>query len=578
MNNETILLLEKYFDVAFAAPDGVKKLRELILSLAMQGKLVPQDPSDQSARELLKEIEAEKSRLVKDGKIKASKPLPEIKPDEVPYDLPKAWEWVRLGDIIFDAKTGIDKGKEFQSESNDYPYFKMNNISNFGYCDFSNVNRINYDGDDYKKYVLRDGDFLFNTRNSKELVGKTCIFQSPNNELWFFNNNILRIEFSYSIEKYFANFWFLSRLGKIELEKLKSATTNVAAIYQGRLVLFPIPIPPLAEQRRIVAKIDELMARCDDLEKLRQVHAQKQITVHTAALNQLLTGKDHNDFKNSWHFITQHFDELYSVKANVTELRKAILQLAVMGKLVPQDPNDQPASELLNAIEAEKNRLVKVGKIKPSKPLPKIETDEFFYDLPKGWEFVRLGQLANEITTGPFGLMIHKSDYITNGVPLINPIHMVNGEIIHDPTVTVTNEKARQLDSHRLFEGDIVMARRGELGRCAIVSKLSDQWLCGTGSFVLRLPSQISRSFILTLFKSKGVRDYLGGNSVGTTMTNLNHGILNKLPIMLPPLAEQHRIVAKIDQLMTLCDELEKQIDIADHKKTNLLNSVMTKV
>ena len=174
--------------------------------------------------------------------------------------------------------------------------------------------------------------------------------------------------------------------------------------------------------------------------------------------------------------------------------------------------------------------------------------------------------------------MIHKSDYITNGVPLINPIHMVNGEIIHDPTVTVTNEKARQLDSHRLFEGDIVMARRGELGRCAIVSKLSDQWLCGTGSFVLRLPSQISRSFILTLFKSKGVRDYLGGNSVGTTMTNLNHGILNKLPIMLPPLAEQHRIVAKIDQFMTLCDELEKQIDIANSKKTNLLNSVMTKV
>ena len=188
---------------------------------------------------------------------------------------------------------------------------------------------------------------------------------------------------------------------------------------------------------------------------------------------------------------------------------------------------------------------------------------------------MRFGELATEITTGPFGSMIHKSDYIENGVPLINPSHMVNGKIIHDQNVTVSAEKAKELDSHKLFEGDIVMARRGEMGRCAIVDTHSHQWLCGTGSFVLRFIRKIDRSYILTLFNTESVRAYLGGNSVGATMTNLNHGILNKMPVPLPPLTEQHRIVAKIDQLMALCDELEKQIDTATRKQTALLNAVM---
>ena len=161
-----------------------------------------------------------------------------------------------------------------------------------------------------------------------------------------------------------------------------------------------IPLPPLAEQRRIVAKIDELMVRCDELEKLKAERNQKQITVHKSALNRLLTAKDYNDFKTSWHFITQHFGELYSVKENVAELRKAILQVAVMGKLVPQDPNDQSVSELLKKIEAEKQKLIKEGKIKASKPLSPIKSDEVSYDLPKGWEWVNLQDLFALVTDG----------------------------------------------------------------------------------------------------------------------------------------------------------------------------------
>ena len=355
MNNETILLLEKYFDVAFAAPDGVKKLRELILSLAMQGKLVPQDPSDQSASELLREIEAEKSRLVKDGKIKPSKPLPEIKPDEVPYDLPKSWEWVRLNNAL-DVRDGTHDTPKYVDVG--YPLITSKNLYT-GELSFEDVRLISVE--DYRKINDRSkvdiGDILFAMIGS---IGNPVIVDCDKE---FSIKNVALFKF-YLTDKPRSRYihYFLKQAQEIMRASSSGAVQSFVSL--GFLRNYLIPIPPIAEQRRIVAKIDELMARCDELEKLRQVHAQKQITVHTAALNQLLTAKDHNDFKTSWHFITQHFGGLYSVKSNVTELRKAILQLAVMGKLVPQDPNDQPASELLKEIEKEKSRLVKEKKLK----------------------------------------------------------------------------------------------------------------------------------------------------------------------------------------------------------------------
>lgn len=566
-NDAAIALLEKHFDIAFAAPDGIKKLRELILSLAMQGKLVPQDPSDQSANELLKEIEAEKKRLVKEGKIKNSKPLPEIKPNEVPYELPKAWKWVRLEEIAnYNGRTNISP-EHIKAET------WLLDLEDIEKDTSRIIYRAKYSERESKstKSTFLKGDVLYG--KLRPYLNKVVV--ADRNGVC--TTEIAPIVLFGGIDSHFLK-WGLKRPEFLGYVNNLMYGVKMPRLGTDSAIMSIHPLPPLAEQRRIVAKIDELMARCDELEKLRGDRDRKQITVHTAALNRLLIAKEQSEFNTAWQFITQHFSELYSVKENVAELRKAILQLAVMGKLVPQDPNDQPASELLKEIEKEKEKLVKEGKIRKFKPLSEIKPDEFPYNLPKGWEFLRLGQLANEITTGPFGLMIHKSDYVENGVPLINPIHMVNGEIIHDPKVTVTNEKAKQLDSHRLFEGDLIMARRGELGRCAIVTEQSDQWLCGTGSFVLRLPFKISRSYILDLFKSQVVRDYLGGNSVGTTMTNLNHGILNKMPLMLPPLEEQRRIVAKIDQLMALCDNLEKQIDNTNSKQTNLLNAVMTKI
>jgi len=566
-------LLEKHFDTAFAAPNGIKKLRELILTLAMQGKLVPQDPNDQTARELLKEIAAEKKRLVKERKIKEPKPLPEIKPEEVPCELPKGWEWVRLGTCMLKITDGTHHSPP-NSENGDFLYISAKNIKDDGVL-LENATYVtkSIHEEIFARCDPEYGDILYikdgattgivtinNLREPFSMLSSVALLKPP--------------------KLIFNKFLFFAMKSPLFYSEMRAEMTGVAItrVTLQKMQNAIIPLPPLTEQRRIVAKIDQLMVRCDELEKLRADHDHKRIAAHTAALNRLLTATESVTFSATWAFITQNFGELYLDKENVAELRKAILQLAVMGKLVPQDANDQPASELLKEIAAAKKRLVKEGKIKTPKPLPEIRPEEVPYEVPKGWEWVRFGELATEITTGPFGSMIHKSDYIENGVPLINPSHMVNGKIIHDQNVTVSAKKAKELDSHKLFEGDIVMARRGEMGRCAIVDTHSHQWLCGTGSFVLRFIRKIDRSYILTLFKAESVRAYLGGNSVGATMTNLNHGILNKMPVPLPPLAEQHRIVAKIDQLMSLCDELENQIEAAACKQTDLLDAVMAQV
>jgi type I restriction enzyme S subunit len=574
MNNETILLLEKYFDVAFAAPDGVKKLRELILSLAMQGKLVPQDPSDQSARELLKEIAAEKNRLVKDGKIKPSKPLPEIKPDEVPYDLPKSWEWVRLGEIAnYNGRTNINP-EQIESET------WLLDLEDIEKDTSRIIYRAKYSERESKstKSTFLKGDVLYG--KLRPYLNKVVVADDDG----ICTTEIVPIVLFGKVDPHFLR-WALKRPAFLDYVNTLMYGVKMPRLGTEQAVESIHPLPPIAEQRRIVAKIDELMARCDELEKLRQVHTQKQITVHNAALNQLLTGKDHNDFKTSWHFITQHFGELYSVKANVTELRKAILQLAVMGKLVPQDPNDQPASELLKEIEKEKQKLITERKIKASKSLPEIKLNEIPYDLPKGWEWVRFGVLIQSMTNGLYKSSKFYSDQSDQGVKIIRMFNIQNGFLDLDK-VKRLEVTPTELENYKLSCNDILVNRVNSLelvGKAALVRNEDLQENLVYEAMNIRVSCFFREtdlpSYANLLLKTINTRSYLieqAKRALG--QVSISQPQVSNLLFPLPPLPEQHRILHKTDQLMTLCDELEKQIDIANSKKTNLLNSVMTKV
>jgi len=240
-------------------------MQKSILQMAIQGKLVPQIPEEGTGEELFQQIQTEKQRLVKAGTIKKEKSLPEITEEEVPFDIPDSWKWVQFGEIANILGTGLVRSSSEQYLTAQYYYFKMNNIGNFdGKCHFDNMNMINATPEEYERYKIEKGDFLFNTRNSRELVGKTAVVPNINLPI-ILNNNILKIRLLGGIIPEYINCFFNSPLGREQLVKFITNTTNVAAIYQKQIVTLYVPLPPLAEQKRIFAKLEEILPLCERL-------------------------------------------------------------------------------------------------------------------------------------------------------------------------------------------------------------------------------------------------------------------------------------------------------------------------
>ncbi|WP_221750795.1 restriction endonuclease subunit S [Pseudomonas luteola] len=383
-------LLTNNLSLLSGAPNGIQKLRVLILELAVRGKLVPQDPNDEPARELLERIARGKKQLSTKEHSKKQKEL--TKSDEKPlFELPDGWVWARLGTLISEAYTGLGKGKSLQGSEYKYPYFKMNNILNKGGYDVSTMTRVNASDEEVKKYKLYPGDLLFNTRNSRELVGKSCVIQSLPEEIVLYNNNILRCNFFEGISAEVLDYWLRSSTGSQLLNLIKSNTTNVCAIYQGNLFELVCPVIPFKEQTRIVAKVNELMALCDRLEAQQTDAESAHARLVQALLDSLTQASDADDFAASWQRLAEHFHTLFTTESSIDALKQTLLQLAVMGKLVPQDPSDEPAAELLKHIAKEKSWLVAEGKSRKQKSLAEISDDEKLFKLPNGWEWSRLG-------------------------------------------------------------------------------------------------------------------------------------------------------------------------------------------
>lgn len=235
--------------------NDLDKLRYKVIEAGICGKLTEQLLDDGNANVLVKQISEEKKQLIKEKKIKATKDVPPVAEDDIPFVIPSNWSWVRFNDIANIVGTGMIRSGQEQYDEADYYYFKMNNIENFtGKCDFSNMTMVNASDDEYGKYKLEEGDFLFNTRNSAELVGKTAVVHNLPSDKILLNNNILKVLFWGNICPDYINYFFISRSGRRQLEQFITSTTNVAAIYQRQIITLAIPLPPVAEQIRIVEK------------------------------------------------------------------------------------------------------------------------------------------------------------------------------------------------------------------------------------------------------------------------------------------------------------------------------------
>ena len=529
---------------------GIKKLRELILELAVRGKLVPQDPNDEPASMLLEQIQEEKARLIAEGKLKKQKTLPPIDDSERPFRLPEGWAFERLGSVLV-FEYGNNLPEKRRTNTGEFPVYGSNGVV----------------GTHSKAFVCESCIVIGRKGSAGALnlcLSKGCCVTDV--AYYCVPPTQLDIHFVFK------------QLHTVGLDKMGKGIKPGLSRNEAYNAI--IGIPPINEQHRIVAKVDELMTLCDQLERQteQQLDAHQQLV--ETLLGTLTQSQNADELAANWQRLAEHFDLLFSGPMGewaVDRLKDSILQLAVMGKLVPQAPNDEPASVLLERIQQEKARLIAEGKIKKQKPLPPISEKEKPFELPSGWSYVHLSEVAVEIGTGPFGSMVHKSEYISGGTPLINPSHMIDDRIVDNAEVSVSTAKAQELSSYTLESNDMVLARRGEVGRCAIVTEREHGWLCGTGSFRLRLGKEINRLFFAIVFRVPSTRLYLAGNSVGTTMVNLNHSILNKLPVALPQLEEQRRIVDKVSALFDLCDSLKLKICAAGETECAICDTLVEK-
>ncbi|MFA6499755.1 MAG: hypothetical protein WCV64_10555, partial [Desulfurivibrionaceae bacterium] len=361
------------------SPHGIKKLRELILELAVRGKLVPQDSNDEPASVLLEKITKEKARLVKEGKIKKQKPLTEISADEKPFPLPDGWEWARLGEI------GRDWGQK--TPDSEFTYIDVSAIDNKVGC----VQTPN---------VL--GASEAPSRARKLVKVGTVIYSTVRPYL----KNISVIDQEYSPEPIASTaFAILHPLQQIPgrfisaylrspvfVRYVESVQTGIAypAINDRQFGGGLIPVPPLAEQHRIVAKVDELMALCDKLEQQQTAGNDTHLTLVETLLATLTTVADPAEFALSWQRIEAHFDTLFTTEESIDQLKQTILQLAVMGKLVSQNPNDEPSKMLLDVPQNVEGK----NKNRPKWSGP-IEEQEKPFQLPASWAWFRLGDLSS---------------------------------------------------------------------------------------------------------------------------------------------------------------------------------------
>ncbi|ELA7388318.1 restriction endonuclease subunit S [Vibrio alginolyticus] len=548
---------------------GVKKLRELILELAVRGKLVPQDANDEPVATLLKQNHIEQSRLTVEENLK-TKASQSILDSEEYILVPETWGRIKLGNL---AKFIDYRGKTPKKLSAGVRLITAKNVK-FGYLSLQPEEFISEA--EYKTWMTRGfpriGDILFTPEAPLGNVAQVDL-----EEKFALAQRAICLQFHLSdISNYLRLFLMSPSFQNLLSEKATGTTAKgIKASVLKELVVY---IPPIEEQHRIVAKVDELMALCDQLEQQTEDSIEAHQVLVTTLLDTLTNSADADELMQNWARISEHFDTLFTTEESIDQLKKTILQLAVMGKLVPQDPSDEPATELLKRIAEEKAQLVKEKKIKKQKALPPIAEDEKPFELPHGWEWCRFADVINEVATGPFGSMINKREYISDGVPLINPSHMINQKIIEDSTISVSEDKAKELSSYRIKPGDILMARRGEMGRCALVTEREHNWLCGTGSFVLKFQEEIYKPYILLLFQTSWVRAYLGGNSVGSTMVNLNHTILNKMPTLIPPKQEQIRIVSKVNELLGLCNGMKDSVVKHQEVQLQLTNAIVAQL
>ena len=482
----------------------VDELKNKILQLAIQGKLVPQDENDIPASVLLEEIKKEK--LIKEKKIKKEKPLPEITEEEKPFEIPKGWEWCRLGEICIQITDGVHKTPNYISEG--VPFLSIKNISQ-GYFDFSDVKYISKEQHNEltKRCKPEFGDLLFCRIGT---LGRFKVIDIEDEFSIFVSLGLIKL--GDKISPKYAEIMLNSPFLYSQYYKIKVDGSHTSKLNLGDIPKVIIPLPSVAEQLRIVQKVDELFEIIDELSENKE-----------------------------------------AMIKNISDTRNKVLQLAIQGKLVEQNPEDTPVSVLLEEIRKEKETLIKEKKIKKEKPLPEITEEEKPFEIPKGWEWVRLGEIGvTQTGTTP---STSKSEYFNGEVPFIKPADISSKGINFDnESLTLLGlEKGRRIEKDSV----LMVCIGGSIGKSYYTDRLcSCNQQINSITPLMNINNKLIYYFISTQYFYNKVIE----TATGTATPIIKKSNWEKIIIPLPSVAEQQRIVKKVDEIMAYLDELEKTI------------------
>ncbi len=469
-------------------------MRAKILDLAIQGKLTDQRAEDGNAQDLLKEIQVEKEKLIKEKKIKKEKPLPEITEAEKPFEIPKNWMWARWGTLSISIKYGYNTSAQKDGK------IKMVRISDIqnNQVSWDSVPFCNIPKEEITQYLLRKNDILF--ARTGGTVGKSyLVSEVPENVVYA--GYLIRTRYSENLSPQYLKYFMESDLYWSQLKKGTTTTAqpNCNAKTLGKMVL---PLPPLAEQKRIADKVSALFAQLDAIDKAYEEYRELQQTMKTK-----------------------------------------LLDLAIQGKLTAQRAEDGDARDLLKEIQAEKEKLIKEKKIKKEKPLLEITEEEKPFDIPENWMWVRLGEMILNHIGG--GTPDKSNEAYWNGdIPWMSVKDVHQDSMYADRTIDSITPAGLENSSSNLIEANrLIVVMRMAVGR-AVINKLPVAINQDLRALFFR--DNVTQEYILRIFK------ILKFETSGMTVKGIKLWVLLNTPIPLPPLAEQKRIVAKLDELLPL--------------------------
>jgi len=556
-------------------PGSVPKLRSFILDQAVRGNLTAdwrrEHPEVEPASVLLERIREEKRELVKTGKIKKQKELPPVDPEEVPFQVPEGWEWVRLGSLA-DMRLGkmLDKNK---NRGRPRPYLRNINVRWYDF-DLTDLLEMRIEDSETETLSLRHGDVLVCEGGEP---GRAAVWDGRMADVYF-QKAIHRVRFPAGFSPTLVVHWLRSDATNGRLPEFFTGA-GIQHLTGKSLARYSIALPPADEQTEIVRRVDELLALCDQLEAVQTHRDDTRRRALAAGAGRLTDDTTDQPFADIWPRFTARLPELVQHPDDINPVQDTILQLAVRGRLTADwratHPDTEPASTLIARIKEEKQAMVKAGKIKKQKELPPVEPGEVPFAVPESWEWARLGDLA-EILNGDRSKNYPSKQFRSkDGIPFVSAGAIANGTLDTTQFDFISQERFDMLRAGKFKERDILFCLRGSLGKTGLV----DRELTGaiaSSLAIIRVAHQsiIERFALLTLQSPHSVVEIAKHNN-GTAQPNLSANKLGLFTFPLPPLEEQTEIVRRVDELMALCNLLAAKHGDRATRAEQLLTTVL---